>query len=210
MKIDFNLNNIIFIILIAILSVWGGRQFLEKRTLKKEIESTTEELKSYKTYLTESEKKIVDSVNYYESEISCLIEQHTIYKKQIESHKKVIIDSIYKLSTEESKSFIDSVYSKKEGDTIPITETQLKDIHVTTLKLKECEIFSEFQKDVIAQLDTAYDNCYESVNILQENLDECSELNKKDARKIKSLKKKVWSNRIIGVLGIGLSVLLLL
>lgn len=210
MKLDFNLNNVVFIILITILSIWGGRQLIEKKALKKEIEYTTEELQNYRIYLTKAEKKIVDSVNYYQEEISYLLKQHRMYKKQIESHKAIIIDSIYKLSIEESKLFVDSVYSKKEGDTIPITETQLKDIHVTTLKLKECELFSDFQKDVIDQLDTAYNNCYKSVDILQENLNECSEINNENTKKIKSLKNKVWCNRIVSVLVTGLAVLLAL
>jgi len=206
-KFELNLNNIIFLLSIIVVSIWGTRQFFEKRRLQKEISSNIEEFNDYKSQLNKSEQKLVDSVVYYKSEIDLLIEKNKAYKKQIEYHKQVLIDSIYKLSINESKLFIDSVYSKKEGDTINIRETQLKDIHITTLKLKECETLSNFQQKTIEELDKAYSNCSSSVEVLKENLSECSESNKKNTIKIKSLRKKVWSNRIIGIAGISIAIL---
>jgi hypothetical protein len=208
MKIEFNLNNIIFLILIIILSIWGGRQFLDKRSLKKEINSNIGQLNNYKKILSKTENKLVDSVSFYEYKVDSLIKKHENYKKQKETREKIIIDSIYKLSIKESKKFIDSTYSNKEGDSVYIMETQLKDIHISTLKLKECEELSNFQQETIEELNKAYSNCLLSSNILKDNLSECSESNEKNKIKIKSLKRKVWSNRIITLSVIGLFTLL--
>jgi len=208
MKIEFNLNNIIFLILIIILSIWGGRQFLDKRSLKKEINSNIGQLNNYKKNLSKTENKLVDSVSFYEYKVDSLIKKHENYKKQKETREKIIIDSIYKLSIKESKKFIDSTYSNKEGDSVYIMETQLKDIHISTLKLKECEELSNFQQETIEELNKAYSNCLLSSNILKDNLSECSESNEKNKIKIKSLKRKVWSNRIITLSVIGLFTLL--
>jgi len=208
MKIEFNMNNIIFLILIIILSIWGGRQFLDKKSLKKEINSNIGQLNNYKKILSKTENKLIDSVSFYEYKVDSLIKKHENYKKQKENHEKNIIDSIYKLSIKESKKFIDSTYSNKKGDSIYIMETQLKDIHISTLKLKECEELSNFQQKTIEELNKAYSNCLLSSNILKDNLSECSESNEKNKIKIKSLKRKVWSNRIITLSIIGLSILL--
>jgi hypothetical protein len=208
MKIEFNMNNIIFLILIIILSIWGGRQFLDKRSLKKEINSNIGQLNNYKKILSKTENKLVDSVSFYEYKVDSLIKKHENYKKQKETREKIIIDSIYKLSIKESKKFIDSTYSNKEGDSVYIMETQLKDIHISTLKLKECEELSNFQQETIEELNKAYSNCLLSSNILKDNLSECSESNEKNKIKIKSLKRKVWSNRIITLSVIGLFTLL--
>lgn len=208
MKIEFNMNNIIFLILIIILSIWGGRQFLDKKSLKKEIDSNIGQLNNYKKYLSKTENKLVDSVSFYEYKVDSLIKKHENYKKQKETREKIIIDSIYKLSIKESKKFIDSTYSNKKGDSVYIMETQLKDIHISTLKLKECEELSNFQQKTIEELNKAYSNCLLSSNILKDNLSECSESNEKNKIKIKSLKRKVWSNRIITLSVIGLSILL--
>jgi hypothetical protein len=208
MKIEFNMNNIIFLILIIILSIWGGRQFLDKKSLKKEIDSNIGQLNNYKKYLSKTENKLVDSVSFYEYKVDSLIKKHENYKKQKETREKIIIDSIYKLSIKESKKFIDSTYSNKKGDSVYIMETQLKDIHISTLKLKECEELSNFKQKTIEELNKAYSNCLLSSNILKDNLSECSESNEKNKIKIKSLKRKVWSNRIITLSVIGLSILL--
>jgi D-ribose pyranose/furanose isomerase RbsD len=208
MKIEFNLNNIIFLILIIILSIWGGRQFLDKRSLKREINSNIGQLNNYKKILSKTENKLIDSVSFYEDKVDYLINKHENYKKQKETREKIIIDSIYKLSIKESKKFIDSTYSNKKGDSIYIMETQLKDIHISTLKLKECEELSNFQQETIEELNKAYSNCLLSSNILKDNLSECSKSNEKNKIKIKSLKRKVWSNRIITLSVIGLFTLL--
>lgn len=210
---EINLNNILFLIVLTILGVWGVRQFLEKRDLKKELNNKTEELletkKTSEDLLTKSEKKMLDSIDYYKETVEYLVSKTNALKRTLKARELVLMDSIYKLSTSASIDFLDSLFTPG-GDDVSITENQIKDIHVSEIKLRELELTAGFQQNVIRELDAAYGNCLSSMDVIQEDLDQCISNGEQKDSNIKSLRKKVWGSRIVGVAGIALAVLAVL
>lgn len=206
---QLNLNNIAAALAILSLSVFSVRQCSDKVTYRKQFEEQLSENIKLKSDMKGLKASHNDSILAYQSKLSSLRKEKESSTSSYKAYIKTLHSKIDKLSIEESKAFIDSVYVPT-GEEVVITGGQVKDIHVAELKRLKCEEQIEVYDNFIFELDKAYGNSIKESKRLNGELSVCEASIKEKDVKIKTLKRKVRGRTLFGGASAALLILVLL